>query len=284
MQILRLLFDNVFDVTAESASEPAQARARFRAGLRMPTANCAAGFTQANLIVLPQDVAGEFGEFARRNPKPCPVLDIGEPGDPRTRLAVDADLRTDLPAYRVWENGECVAEPGDLLEYWRDDLVAFLIGCSFTFERALVAAGVPVRHLEQGTIVPMFITNRECHPAGRFAGPLVVSMRPVPSEIVPVAENVTARYPAVYGAPVHAGDPAALGIADLSRPDFGDPVRFSDGDVAVFWACGVTPQAVLMRARVPFALTHAPGHMFVTDRPDSDWAGWSASGTMPGGV
>jgi uncharacterized protein YcsI (UPF0317 family) len=282
LQILRFRFDNVFDVTAESVAEPAQARARFRAGLRMPTASCAAGFTQANLVVLPQDVAGEFELFARRNPKPCPVLDIGEPGRPRTRLAPEADLRTDLPAYLVWENGQCVAEPGDLLEYWRDDLVAFLIGCSFTFERALVAAGVPVRHLEQGTNVPMFITNRECQPAGRFAGPLVVSMRPVPSALVGIAEAVTARFPAVHGAPVHAGDPAALGIADLSRPDFGDPVRSEAGDVAVFWACGVTPQAALMRARLPFALTHAPGHMFVTDRADSDWARWSGAGAAPG--
>jgi uncharacterized protein YcsI (UPF0317 family) len=282
LQILGLLFDNVFHVTAESAAEPRQARARFRAGRRMPTASCAAGFTQANLVVLPQDVASEFEAFARSNPKPCPVLDIGEPGSPRTRLAPDADLRTDLPAYRVWADGECVAEPSDLLEYWREDLVAFLIGCSFTFERALVAAGVPVRHLEQGTNVPMFITDRECRPAGRFAGPLVVSMRPVPSELVSVAEAVTARYPAVHGAPVHAGDPAALGIADLSRPDFGDPVRLEDGDVPVFWACGVTPQAVLMRAQLPFAVTHAPGHMFVTDRLDSDWAGWS--GSAAGGI
>jgi uncharacterized protein YcsI (UPF0317 family) len=257
---------------------PAETRERFRAGLRMPTASCAPGFTQANLVVLPQDVAGEFELFARRNPKPCPVLDIGEPGQPRTRLAPDADLRTDLPAYRIWRHGECVAEPGDLGEYWRDDLVAFLIGCSFTFERALVAAGVPVRHLEQGTNVPMIITNVECEPAGAFAGPLVVSMRPVPAELVGVAEAVTARYPAVHGAPVHAGDPAALGIGDVSRPDFGDPVRAEAGDVLVFWACGVTPQAALMRARVPFAITHAPGHMLVTDWPDADWAGWSGAG------
>ena len=255
---------------------PADARAQFRAGLTMPTASCAPGFTQANLVVLPQDVAREFELFARRNPKPCPVLDIAEPGSPRTRLAPDADLRTDLPAYRVWRDGECTAEPTDLLQYWRDDLVAFLIGCSFTFERALQSAGVPVRHLEQGTNVPMFITDRQCQPAGRFAGPLVVSMRPVPAELVATAEAVTAGYPAVHGAPVHSGDPAELGIADLTRPDFGDPVRLEPGDVPMFWACGVTSQAVLMRARLPFAITHAPGHMLITDRSDSDWAGWAA--------
>jgi len=248
----------------------------------MPTATCAPGFTQANLVVLPQDVAGEFELFARRNPKPCPLLDIAEPGRPRSVLAPDADLRTDLPAYRIWVNGECIAEPDDLTEYWRDDLVAFLIGCSFTFERALVEAGVPVRHLEQGTNVPMFITSRRCQPAGRFAGPLVVSMRPVPSPLVGTAEAVTGRYPAVHGAPVHAGDPGALGIADLSKPDFGDPVRSESGDVPVFWACGVTPQAALMGARLPFAITHAPGHMLITDRLDSDWAGWSAALTLLG--
>jgi uncharacterized protein YcsI (UPF0317 family) len=243
----------------------------------MPTASCAPGFTQANLVVLPLDVAGEFELFARRNPKPCPVLEIGEPGRPVTRLAPGADLRTDLPAYRVWRGGQCVAEPSDLRPYWRDDLVAFLIGCSFTFERALLSAGVPVRHLEQGTNVPMFITSRECAPAGRFTGPLVVSLRPVPAGLVGTARAVTAQYPAVHGAPVHVGDPAALGVGDLARPDFGDPVRAEPGDVPVFWACGVTPQAALMRARLPFAITHAPGHMLVTDRPDTDWAGWTGA-------
>ncbi len=286
MQFSGLLFDIVFEVTAGSAAGggcvtaeslgPAEARARFRGGLRMPTASCAPGFTQANLVVVPGEVAGEFELFARRNPKPCPVLDIGDPGQPLTRLAPGADLRTDLPAYRVWADGECVAEPSDVVEYWRDDLVAFLIGCSFTFERALMAAGVPVRHLEQGTNVPMYVTNRECEPGGRFAGPLVVSMRPVPAELVGVASAVTAEYPAVHGGPVHVGDPAELGIGDLDVPDFGDPVRVGPGDVPVFWACGVTPQAALMRARLPFAITHAPGHMLVTDRADSEWAaGWS---------
>ena len=253
----------------ESLAPPA-ARARFRAGLRVPTAGWAAGFAQANLIVLPQDAAGDFARFARRNPRPCPLLEITRPGSPATRLAPGADLRTDLPAYRIWEHGRCVAEPSEITGYWRDDLVAFLTGCSFTFERALLAAGVPVRHLEQGTNVSMFVTDRPCRPAGRFAGPLVVSMRPVPHSLVATATAVTARYRAAHGAPVHAGDPAALGITDLSRPDFGDPVTTQPGDVPVFWACGVTPQAALAAARLPFAVTHAPGHMLITDIPDAD--------------
>jgi uncharacterized protein YcsI (UPF0317 family) len=192
------------------------------------------------------------------------------PGSTQTRLAPDADLRTDLPAYRVFEQGTCVTEPDDVNGWWRDDLVTFLTGCSFTFERALIAAGVPVRHAELGVNVAMFVTDRPCEPAGRFAGPLVVSMRPVPADLVATAQAVTARFPASHGAPVHAGDPAALGIADLGRPDFGEPVPLQPGDVPVFWACGVTPQAALAAARVPFAITHAPGHMFITDVPESD--------------
>jgi uncharacterized protein YcsI (UPF0317 family) len=245
---------------------PALARARFRAGLRVPTTNWAPGYAQANLIVLGQDAAADFRLFAERNPAPCPLLDVTEAGRPVTRLALGADLRTDLPAYRVWEHGRCVAEPADVTGYWRDDLVAFLLGCSFTFERALLRAGVPVRHIEQGGNVPMFVTNRACRPAGRFSGPLVVSMRPVPADKVATAVAVTARYPTAHGAPVHAGDPAELGIADLARPDFGDPVTALDGDVPVFWACGVTPQAAL--AALPFAITHAPGYMLITDRPE----------------
>ena len=249
---------------------PAAARGRFRAGLRVPTAGCAAGYSQANLVVVPHEAADEFERFVRLNPKPCPLLDITEPGSPLTRLASGADLRTDLPAYRIWEHGQCVAEPDDITRYWRGDLVAFLLGCSFTFEHALLAAGVPVRHVEQGTNVPMFITSRQCEPGGRFGGPLVVSMRPVPAGLVATATAVTARYPAAHGAPVHTGDPAALGIADLGRPDFGDPVAPEADDVPVFWACGVTPQVALISAKLPLAITHAPGHMLVTDVADTD--------------
>jgi uncharacterized protein YcsI (UPF0317 family) len=251
---------------------PAQARRRFRAGLVTPTAGWAPGYAQANLVVLPQDFAFEFLLFAQRNQGACPVLDVTEPGRPVTLLAPDADLRTDLPAYRVWEHGECVSETADVTRFWRAGLVGFLLGCSFTFERALLSAGVPVRHVEQGGNVPMFITSRQCRPAGRFSGPLVVSMRPIPPDRVVTAVQVTARYPATHGAPVHIGSPAALGIADLSKPDFGAPVASRDDDVPVFWACGVTPQLALASARPPIAITHAPGHMFITDTPDDVYA------------
>jgi uncharacterized protein YcsI (UPF0317 family) len=251
---------------------PAEARDRFRAGLKTPTAAWAPGYAQANLVALPRDIALDFMLFAQRNPKPCPLLDVTEEGSAVTSLAPGADLRTDLPAYRVWENGECVAEPEDVSGYWREDLMAFLIGCSFTFERALAAAGVPVRHTEQGRNVPMFITGEQCRPGGIFGGPLVVSMRPIPEDLVGVAVCVTARYPAVHGAPVHVGSPEALGIADVSRPDFGDPVDSHDGDVPVFWACGVTPQVALASARPAFAITHAPGHMLITDVPHTEYA------------
>jgi uncharacterized protein YcsI (UPF0317 family) len=250
---------------------PVEARARFRAGLRQPTAGWAPGYTQANLIAVPAELADDLRLFAERNPKPCPLLDMTAPGEVTTRLAEGADLRTDLPAYRVWEDGRCVAEVTDATPFWRDDLVAFLIGCSFTFEAALIDAGVPVRHVELGVNVPMFRTNRACEPAGPFSGPLVVSMRPIPAPLVALATEVTARYPAVHGAPVHVGDPGALGIADLTRPDFGDCVPVNDGEVPVFWACGVTPQAVVMASRPPFAISHAPGHMFVSDIPDTTY-------------
>ncbi|RME60533.1 MAG: putative hydro-lyase, partial [Caldilineae bacterium] len=203
-----------------------------------------------------------------------PVLDVTDPGagQPAARWAEDADLRMDVPRYRVYEQGELVDEPTDLRCWWRDDLVTFLLGCSFTFERALAAAGVPVRHLECGCNVPMYRANRQCHPAGQFHGALVVSMRPIPGDLVSRAVQVTSRYPAVHGAPVHIGDPSALGIRDLARPDYGDAVDVRPGEVPVFWACGVTPQSVALASRVPLMITHAPGHMFVTDRRDEELA------------
>lgn len=247
---------------------PAQARARFRDGLRTPTSGWSAGWTQANLIAVPRDLAYDVLLFAQRNPAPCPVLDVTEPGQVSCRI-FDGDLRTDLPSYRIYEDGEPVAEVADVGGAWRDDLVAFLIGCSFTFEAALLEAGVPVRHVEAGTNVPMYRTDRECRPAGSLHGPLVVSMRPVPASQVATAVRVTSRYPAVHGAPVHVGDPGALGISDLTSPDFGDPVEVRDGEVPVFWACGVTPQAAVMASRPPFAIGHAPGMMAITDVRDS---------------
>jgi len=238
-----------------------------------PTAGMAKGHVQANLVILPKDWAYDFLVFAQRNPKPCPVLDITEPGDPEPRLvARGADLRTDLPKYRVWKEGELIDEPTDIVSYWRDDLVAFLLGCSFTFESALLDAGIPVRHIECGCNVPMYITNIQCIPAGRLSGPMVVSMRPIPACQVPKAVLTTGRFPAVHGSHVHIGDPSIIGIKDVNKPDFGDSVPINDGEVPVFWACGVTPQAALMASKPPFAITHAPGHMFVCDPKDSDYA------------
>ena len=250
-------------------TSPDEARARFRDGLVVPTAGWCPGHTQANLVVVPQDLAFDMLLFAQRNPKPCPVLDVSDPGATSTPL-FPGDLRTDLPAYRVYVDGEYAGDVPDVVEHWRDDLVAFLIGCSFTFEDALLAVGVPVRHVEQGRNVPMYRTDRPCRSAGSLAGPLVVSMRPVPADLVATAVRVTARYPGVHGAPVHVGDPAALGIADLDRPDYGDPVDVRPGELPVFWACGVTPQAAVAASRPPLAITHAPGHMAITDGRDAE--------------
>jgi uncharacterized protein YcsI (UPF0317 family) len=270
--LVRRSVDNGDERGRAMPEQPAAARARFRSGVRVPTAGLAPGYTQANLVAVPREVAFDFMLFAQRNPRPFPLLDVTDPGATATALAPGADLRTDLPAYRVWSGGVIVSSPESVTGVWRDDLVTFLIGCSFTFENALLAAGVPVRHLEQNRNVPMFRTSVECRPAGVFSGPMVVSMRPVPAAKVTTAVQVTGRYPAVHGAPVHVGSPEELGIRDLSAPDYGDPVEFVAGDIPVFWACGVTPQAALEAARLPFAITHEPGHMFITDIPDETYA------------
>lgn len=256
--------------TDPASLDPVAARELFRAGLRIPTAGWCTGWTQANLIAVPRATAFDLLLFAQRNPRSCPVLDVTEAGEVFTPL-FGGDLRTDLPAYRVYERGELVAETTDVLDHWRPDLVAFLIGCSFTFEAALLEAGVPVRHLEEGTNVPMYRTSRECRPAGSMHGPLVVSMRPIPAEMVATAVRVTARYPAVHGAPLHVGDPGALGIRDLDSPDYGDPVEVRAGEIPVFWGCGVTPQAAVSASRPELAIGHAPGHMAITDARDSDY-------------
>lgn len=233
------------------------------------TAGVAMGRVQANLVVVEKAIAFEFLLFCQRNPKPCPILDVTEAGETEPRaIAPGADIRTDLPRYRVWRDGVLEAEPTDVSDIWRDDFVGFLIGCSFTFENAMADAGLPLRHLERGSNVPMYVTDRACAPAGRFAGPMVVSMRPMTRAQAVKATEVTGRYPRAHGAPVHLGDPAEIGIRDLDRPDFGDPVPLGENEIPVFWACGVTPQAVIMERKPAIAITHAPGHMFVADLRD----------------
>ena len=255
---------------------PGEVRARLRQGWApRTTAGLAPGHAQANLVILPQAAAYDFLLFCQRNPKPCPLLEVTEPGDPEPRLtAPGADLRTDLPRYRIFRDGLPAGEATHILDLWRPDFVAFLLGCSFTFEAAMQRAGLAVRHLEEGRTVPMYRTALACRPAGVFAGPLVVSMRPLPAGQVARAVQVTARYPLAHGAPVHVGDPAAIGIADLGRPDYGEAVTVHPGEVPLFWACGVTPQAAARQARPEVMITHAPGQMFVTDLRDEDLALW----------
>jgi uncharacterized protein YcsI (UPF0317 family) len=265
-------------LTAElSALERTDARAlrrAIRAGRhRAHTVGLAPGRVQGNLVVLPQALAGDFMRFCQRNPKPCPLLAVTEPGDPLARdLGEDVDLRTDVPRYRVWREGVLEGEVDDLRALWRDDWVGFVLGCSFSFEQALLDDGIPLRHVAQGRNVAMYRTSIPTAPAGRFAGPLVVSMRPMTAAHAIRAVQVTSRFPSVHGAPVHFGDPAAIGIADLSRPDYGDAVDILPGEVPVFWACGVTPQAALIAARPEVCVTHAPGCMLVTDRLNTELA------------
>jgi uncharacterized protein YcsI (UPF0317 family) len=252
-----------------SDATPEQIRAACRSGaLQGATSGLALGYVQTNLVILPRAEAFDFLLFCQRNPKPCPLIEVLDAGAIEPRCAPGADLRHDLPGYRVYESGELVAEPGDVAPLWRDDLVSFLIGCSFSFEAALMRAGIRLRHVDEARNVAMYLTNRDCIPAGRFAGRLVVSMRPIKAHQVALAVEVSARYPDVHGAPVHIGAPEALGIDDLARPDFGEAVAILPDEVPVFWACGVTPQAVMRASRAPFCITHIPGRMFVTDRPE----------------
>ena len=245
-------------------------RMRCRSGAHTgPTAGLAAGYAQANLVILPDDLALDFQIFCRQNSKPCPLLEKMDAGvfEPR-RSAPGADLRTDLPRYRVFHEGLCVDRPATIEPVWRNDLVAFLIGCSFTFETALREAGLPIRHVEESRNVPMYRTNIACEPCGRFAAPLVVSMRPMTPVQADLAKGITESLHHAHGAPVHIGHPGDIGIGNLARPDFGDPVTIHPDEVPVFWACGVTPMEAIVCAKPELAITHEPGHMFVTDLPD----------------
>jgi uncharacterized protein YcsI (UPF0317 family) len=238
-----------------------------------PTAGLAPGFVQGNLAILPKDLAADFLRFCHLNPKPCPVIGMSEPGSRQIpSLGIDLDVATDFPRYRVWRDGELVDEPTDVANIWRDDLVAFVIGCSFSFEEALIADGLSIRHIDDCSNVPMYRTNIDCAPAGPFAGPMVVSMRPFTPGDAIRAIQITTRFPRVHGAPVHIGRPDLLGIADIAKPDYGDAVEIRDDEMPVFWACGVTPQSVIASVKPAFAITHAPGSMIVTDVRNSAFA------------
>lgn len=250
-----------------SSANPKEIRNLIRAQkITGQTSGMCAGYAQANLCILPKDLAFDFLLFCTRNPRPCPLLEVGNAGSRQIReMAENADVATDFPKYRIWKNGVLTEETHDISDLWQDDFVYFLIGCSFSFEAELIEAGIPVRHIEEGRNVPMFNTNIPLKPAGIFGGNMVVSMRPIPYDLVVKAVNVTAAMPRVHGAPIHIGSPEQIGIKDIFSPDYGDAVTVNDGEVPVFWPCGVTPQNAVMNAKPPMAITHAPGHMFITD-------------------
>ena len=228
---------------------------------------------QGNLVILPEALATDFLRFCQRNPKPCPLLAVSEPGDPfLPTLGQDIDIRSDVPLYRVWRDGKLVEEVTDIASLWRPDLVSFVLGCSFSFEHALIDAGIELRHVTQGKNVAMYKTNIQTVPAGIFHGPMVVSMRPMTAANAIRAVQITARVPAVHGAPVHLGDPSLIGISDISKPDFGEAVEVRSDEIPVFWACGATPQAVVMAAAPAFCMTHSPGYMLITDLLNTDLA------------
>ena len=247
--------------------KPQQVKDLIRSGeIDYQTSGMCNGYAQANLCILPKEYAFDFLLFCMRNPKPCPILEVGDVGSREIKtMAQYGDICTDFPKYRIWKNGVLEKEVTDISEYWQDDFVYFLIGCSFSFESELLEAEVPVRHIEENRNVPMFNTNIALEPAGKFHGNMVVSMRPIPDDLVVKAVNVTAAMPRVHGAPVHIGNPRAIGIEDVNCPDYGDSVTINEGETPVFWACGVTPQNAVLQTKPPIAITHSPGHMFITD-------------------
>ncbi|MGC3940006.1 putative hydro-lyase [Roseobacter sp. EG26] len=245
----------------------AQVRAAIRDGsYRGHTAGLAAGKLQCNIAILPEQHALDFLRFCQRNPKPCPIVGISDSGNPALpTLGYDIDIRTDVSKYRVFRHGQLSDEVTDIIDTWADDLVTVALGCSFTFENALMRHGIPVRHIETGRNVPMFRSNIDLIPAGRFGGQMVVTMRPIPEHQIAKAQEISSRFPQAHGAPIAVGDPSSIGISDLAQPDWGDAVEINPGEVPVYWACGVTPQNVLLEAELPICITHSPGHMLIAD-------------------
>ncbi|OED50955.1 putative hydro-lyase [Leisingera sp. S232] len=252
-------------------SDPQALRAAFRSGrYHSHTAGLGQGLLQANLAILPEAHALDFMRFCHRNPKPCPLTAVSDTGNPRMfTLGRDIDIRTDVPAYNIYRNGQLDATAGDISDLWRDDLVAFALGCSFTFEHAIQRAGIPLWHIDKNQTVPMFRSSIETVPAGPFGGAMVVSMRSIPKDRLEEVTEISRRFPLAHGAPIHCGDPAEIGIMDIAQPDWGDPAPVGPGEVPVFWACGVTPQVAIEAARLPLCITHKPGHMLITDVPEN---------------
>lgn len=245
---------------------PGEVRKRIASGAHTgTTANLAPEYVQGNLVILPKALAYDFLSFCHANPKPCPVLGVSEPGDPAIPSLGEIDIRRDIPRYNVYRDGVLAEQVTDLDGLWRDDLVSFVLGCSFSFEEPLLAEGIPLRHISEGTIVSMYRTNIDTRPAGPFSGPMVVSMRPLSPAHAIRAVQITTRFPSVHGAPVHLAEPGLLGIKDIEKPDWGDPPGMRPGEIPVFWACGVTPQAAIEQARPEICITHTPGHMLITD-------------------
>lgn len=253
---------------------PAEARELIRKKeLNVQTSGIAEGHVQGNLAILPKENALDFLIFAQRNPKACPILDVTDIGDPEPKIvAPGADIRYDIPKYRIYKKGELIKEVDSIEEYWNENMVGFIIGCSFSFEKAMLSAGIPVRHIEDKHNVPMYLTNIDTVPAGPFHGKMVVSMRPIPEDQIVRAVTVTSRFPSVHGSPVHIGNPESIGIKDINKPDFGEKSEIKEGEVPVFWACGVTPQSIAMTSKPEIMITHAPGHMLICDPIDEDYS------------
>ncbi|KAA0561744.1 putative hydro-lyase [Bacillus sp. CH30_1T] len=251
---------------------PSELRNRIRNGEHQShTSGVCQDYVQTNLVVLPKEYAFDFLLFTTRNPKSCPIVEVLEAGEFESTYGKGSDIRTDIPLYHVYEHGELVEKKTRIDDVWRDDFVTFLIGCSFTFESQLIKGEIPLRHIEENKNVAMYKTNIQTEKSGVFQGPMVVSMRPVPNHLVQKAADITSLFPKMHGAPVHIGDPTEIGIGDITRPDYGDFVGIKDGETPMFWACGVTPQAVALHAKIPFIMTHAPGHMFVTDWSNEEY-------------
>jgi len=267
-----------YDITPYIDMNPAEVRKRIRAGeVTFPTAGMSRGYAQANLVILPGDFAADFKRFAAANPFPCPILEVVE-GTPDTHdMGAGGNIVTDIPEYFIYRNGVFEAKCNDASAYWQDGFVGFLIGCSFSFEEALIRAGIEMRHIATGRNVPMYKTNIPTVKAGPFEGPMVCSMRPMTPKQAELAREITAAMPNVHGAPVHMGDPSILGIKDIMQPDYGEAVEIRDGEIPVFWPCGVTPQAAVENAKPPIVITHSPGHMFITDIPNAELNGYLAA-------